>query len=539
MSQPQLQTHEAKFYLDYSADRDGLAPYWALGDLLINHCDGFAETEVEINGEQWEFQLSYAQSGIAPRPQDDVQRDTLYEWDLSFQGRSQRGGSVNFSPRYPEMQTPDGEQISTPWQHYDRDAGVNAHVQGSNLELSEYLWLIPRALQELAVAADYDLYQYFSEPFTGRIYELERYARITAEQNKKLIQQGGIFQKMIILLADQEGSKAEYSVDNEDRVGKRHAVMLRPADAAELFPQHQAFGRQIKSYLTKNPKHFDDDDALYHPKVGTLFRKSLSGGTIDWSQRDQLLRELDETVLNTLAWSDVPIDVGGGAGSNTVFVADHHFDAQARDDDLPIYQDPTPELEAKQEALLVSTLRDLTSSDIDIVETLAADGGQDMDELEEETGWSQSTIYRAIKRLGGVLESEEGHVRFASRKLAQEVRAIVESVEYQLESAADRVSELLDYEVRQAASSAFDRWLSEYAAEFVPPEKSDRDRPVVRIDTILSKFKSSSGPLLSDAIEQMLDAWNQDGRDVRELGDAILEVTVDGEKLSAPVTALR
>lgn len=37
--------------------------------------------------------------------------------------------------------------------------------------------------------------------------------------------------------------------------------------ARELI-RHYRLGGQVKSYLPENPENFEEDDAMYHPKVG-------------------------------------------------------------------------------------------------------------------------------------------------------------------------------------------------------------------------------------------------------------------------------
>lgn len=135
--------------------------------------------------------------------------------------------------------------------------------------------------------------------------------------------------------------------------------------------------------------------------------------------------------------------------------------------------------------------------------------------------------------MDGVLTSDNGHVRFVTDRLRREVRAIFESVEHQIETAADRVAEIVDQDVRQSASAAFDRWLAKYGAEFEPPE-SEGERPVVRIDTVLSRFKFTQHPMLETVLDEMGTAWQQDGRSVDQLADAIVKVTVDGSREEHP-----
>lgn len=529
MTQPDLQTHEAKVRFFY----EPLSIYWALGDLLINHADGYIEVGAEIDGETWDIRLNYSDSGIAPRPSDDISRDTVYEYDLTARGRGERKVSVNFSPRWSNLQQPDGTHIDTPWDHLDRE-GVDGYAQGSNVHMDDYPGLIARFLAEIAAAVGYNWNQPL-KPFDGQIVEVERYLRLHREMNKKLVGETGVFQRLMMRLAEQPGSQAELAIDNEEVVGKYRALQLHSEDVAAVFSQHTpAWGRQIKSYHPKHAEAHDPGDALYHPKVGALFRTSLSRGSVDWDQRDELLRELDESVLNALAWSGVPTDVGGGSGGGTtIFVADDHFDAQARHGHLTIYPDPTPELEAKQESILMWAIGQITDtdSDRDVVETLAADGGMHRDDLAEATGWSMSTLYRVIDRLEGAIESRNGHFRFASRELKRDFEALLQRIDDFQGTVTQQAERLLDVEIRSKSNSSFERFLAKYGAEFI--DAANGDRPVIRIGTVLSTLKSVDAPRVEAVVDELKRAWTNDHRDIDHLRGAVLEadlVTQDDYK---------
>jgi len=515
MTQVATAPHECKGHL-YHVEH-GLRPYWALTRLLIDDYDGHGEIETTLDGETWTVELAYQKSGFAPRPQDDV--DTrLYEVNITAKGYGERKVHFNLSPRFPEMEHYEtGDRITHPFDEIEPDTGLDVHFQGSNLEPDEYRDLLPRFAHALADGADTRLRRGY---LRGRvhalsnIYEYERYVRITREMNKKLIGRGGVMQKLTLLLADEKGTRAEYSIDNEDVIGKHHAVKLKPSAVEKLLPRHRR-GRQIKSYLPNNPESFDADDDLYHPKVGVLLRRSLNDGdAFDWGARDELTDRIDETIINTLAWSDVPFKSGG-----TTFVSDRHFRAAPTDESVPVYDDPTPEIEADQDHVLVTALREMTDADEAIVGSLVTDGGeQHPAELAESSGTSLSTVYRALQRLDGVLDNDDASVRFTSRKIAEEVQGIVESTEYQLDNAADRIASLLNTDARQAASSAFQRWADRYGAEV----ELDGDDMTIRIGTILSRFKSADvpQPILDDVLDEMIEAWSADGRDVTDLRDA-------------------
>ncbi|MBO4248365.1 winged helix-turn-helix domain-containing protein [Halomicrobium sp. IBSBa] len=534
MTQVAPQNHEAECWLYYgpvdqgdseSVDYDGLDPYWALSDLLINEFDGYHEMDTEIDGEPVTIRFTYSKSGFTPRPTDAVAGDRLYELEINIQGSNERKCDYNLSPRHPNMRNSEGEPTTTAFDHTDPDEGLSVHCQPSNMRLDEVPEFLTRAVFELADDADLALYHgYFDAPFGGRVSALERYVRITRSMNEKLIGTGGVMDRLAMLLSDTAGTKGMHKWDNEDERGHHHVIRHGSASASHLVSQHR-LGGQLKSYLPEHPEEFEPDDPLYHPKVGTKFVGGRTdGGSVDWADRYDVVQELDERLLSILTWADIPTAAGG-----TTFVADDHFYAHAAADPVPIHSDPLPQLEAQQEHLLLTCLRDMTPADEDIVETLTADGGTHARDLSDETGLSLSTIYRCLDRMDGVLTSDNGHVRFVTDRLRREVRAIFESVEHQIETAADRVAEIVDQDVRQSASSAFDRWLAKYGAEFEPTE-SESERPVVRIDTVLSRFKYTDRPMFDDVLDEMGTAWKRDGRSIDQLADAIVEVSVDGTR---------
>lgn len=536
MSHVEPATHEAKGHLYYypeGADRfRGLDPYFFIGELLINHFDGHHELDTELDGEAVTITLAYSKSGIAPRPQDSVS-NRLYEWELHVEGRGQRKCHYNLSPRFPDMRHYEtGDAISVPFGHLDADQGVTVQFQASNFDTDEIASLLPRALDALADIAGQSMNpRYFDQPQGGRIDELERYVRLSREMNKKVIQNGGLMDRLAMLLSAEKGTKGKRTWDNTEEIGYHHQVILEQQSAGKLIDTH-GLGKQLKSYLPKHPEKFEPDDPLYHPKFGALYRKSLNRNAIRWSRRNDLVDELDESLINCLHWADVPVDAG-----SAVFVADDHF-APSCSDEIPLFEDPCPRLEAEQDHLLLTVLKDLTDSDTDVVETVAADGGQHVDDLAAETGFSISTIYRALQRLDGILESKQGHVRFASQKIAEEIRAIVQSAEYAIESAADRAAHLFDVEVNQRSNSAISRWMAHYGAEFEPDAHDGRGK--IRIDTIMSELKSRPQPYLPEALQFFYHAWISDGRRNFNPDDIIVDVQLaSGKHVEAPLRILR
>lgn len=539
MSQPDPATHESKGLLFYtgrdSTRSDPLSPYWALADLLINQYDGYAEdVETTIDGEEFSIDLNYHKSGIAPREEDQLDADRVYEFDITVEGDGERGGSYQVKPRWSPLRHYDtGETIDAPFFHV-ADEGISVQYNLSNMSLDEVSELFPAFLRALFDEVGKRLNrQYFARPSGGSIQEVERYVRITRENAKKITKKGGPFDRLAMLLSDLDGTAGMHKWNNSEAMGYIHQFRTDPTGSSEMI-NHHTRGKQLKLYLPRDPDSFDEDDPLYHHKLGALFRKSLNSGAVRWSEKDELVEELDEALFSLLDWSDIPTDSGPG------FVSDDHFSASSTDrEDVTTYSDPTPRLETEQEALFLRTMSDLSDSRLELVRAIATDGGRHVEDVASDIDVAVSTVYRALRDLPDILESDNGVVRFASAKLAEEVRSIVEDVERTLERGADRAASLIDVDLRSNSTSAFERWLAHYGAEFDAPEDVE-DQPTIRIDTVLSHAKSRTEPLLDNVLEEMLLAWKSDGRDPLDLRDALVEVDLArGESVRSPLAALR
>ncbi|SNZ06445.1 hypothetical protein SAMN06269185_1173 [Natronoarchaeum philippinense] len=519
----------------------GLGPYWAVSKLLFDGFDGDSDVlDAEIGGEEWTVELRYQKGGIAPRPEDSDGIERLYEFRIGMSGRGERKINFHVRPRFAGMEHYEsGDEITSPCDHdqYANEA-TNVRFSGSNIEPDSYPVLLRKAVQALAEAAEIRVNpNYFVQLHeTSNITSYERYVRVRRTMAKKYVRSTGAMRRILELLAQMEGSDTVYkpgnSGPNEDIVGYNHRLVLPKADARELIPMHTR-GKQLKHY---HPQYVngDEENPLHHPKIGVLLKKSLNKSrAFAWSERDGLRQEIDETLINTLRWSGIPI----GADSTT-FVADDHFNATAADESVEFYEDPTPEIEAQQEALLVTTLREMTDADVDVLEALVSDGsGQHPQELANNAERGISTLYRALDRLDGLVHNDNASVEFVSRKIEQEIAGIVDSTEHRIENAADRAAKLMNVNARQAASSAFQKWMQKYTASFEFDE--DRGERTVRIDTLLGELKSSSFPYIADVIDAAKTAWVKDGRDPRDLREAWVEwLNADGDRRRSKLSTL-
>jgi hypothetical protein len=251
--------------------------------------------------------LNYHKSGFEPRSSDPIDAERLYEWDLHVSGPGEMKPSFNISPRFDNIKkASDGEPASVPWCGGE---GVDVQINGSNPTLDEYQYLLQHSLQELAERAGTD---FSSRHFNSihpelKILTAERYVRLVGEQAQKIVRPSGFFMKLMHLVSDLEDAEWEYSGNNENGKPKRHAFNIDPVAARELVPGH-SLAKWLKCYHPKYVRSEETrDDPLSYPVLRCAFHKSLNdGGAVTWKNREDLVHELEETVVNVLRWSGVP-----------------------------------------------------------------------------------------------------------------------------------------------------------------------------------------------------------------------------------------
>jgi hypothetical protein len=509
---PATAPHELRGSVLY--DQHGDSPYWALRELLQELDGGEDGIDVVVDQEQWEVSVGYQKSGLEPRPQDDV--DSLYEYRINAYGNDQRKLPLLIQPRLDWKG--DNRPNSVP-----KDLGLATNVKietAVNLEPEEIERLIPAIMRGVARHAGVDWNgEYFEGPphRYSSITQYERYYRLERGQARKIVRTDGIFHRLFHLLAEREGSKVVYSADNTEIVGYNHQVRL-DKDAANRLLEDAQRGKQFKHYHPKHVRGDDSGDPLYHPKLGCLFKKGWNANnSVPWHEHPDLARELEENLVNLLHWANIPSRCG------PTFIADDHFDAEPSDREVAIFEDPTPEIERDQDSVLVSTMSRLTDRDLDVLEGVAlTDGGEaHVAELEQETGWATSTIYRALGTLDELLENENGNVSFISEKIQQRVREVVERTQEVVNAQARIVEDVLDVDPRdlERAGRAWQNWLHRYGAELIDHGRDTK----IRVRTLMSRLKSASGEYAPEVVEYGAIAWVKAGRDPAEFRNAMIE----------------
>ncbi|AXR77690.1 DUF7845 domain-containing protein [Natrarchaeobaculum sulfurireducens] len=499
----------------------GRGPYDALSSIMLGPpFEGYVELSTEVGGEPWRLEVRYSKSGIAPRLSDGINAERLYEWDIVGRGRGEKKASFNISPRFPGMcHYETGEPLRLPWENQVGEVdGVDVEYHTSNIEPDRGLELLPEFYTAIFEHAGEGIHSHYfrSRPHeASTMWAYERYVRISRDWGRKL-SSNGVLQKITHFLSDLEGVKAELKIDNREVINHQNRLVLDPASVRQLLPDH-TYGRKFEIYQLADPDAVDKDHPSYHPKVEVLVNKKMNDREAwAWDDRHDVTEQIEETLLNALHWNDVPLAPDGTG----VYIPDDHFDAVSRESPVELYEDPTPRLEAKTDHLLITTLRDMGETARDVTETVATDGGATVDDLADDLGKHPATIYRAIKDLDEILELEQGQVSFRVRKYREELRALVDSAEYAIDSLADRIQHVMGLADHIAESSPFQKWLAENGAEIDYDQDGNPEH--VRMETILSRLKSSSFENVQRIAAEALEKWRKSGNDPSVLRQAQL-----------------
>ena len=509
MTHVRTHPHEVGAFLRFVPGRrdtyEGLAPYWFLSHLLFNKFDGYSgEIETTVDGEPWTVELTYWKTGIAPLDEHNVGGNALYGFNVHGEGPGEAKADFQIEPRFDGMKhRDDGESLSIPWD--SESGGIEVQTQSSNIEPGR----LPQLLRDfVAVLCDVADVHWNADYLTGvepdsKLYAYERYVRIDREVARALIQQDGPFWSIFHLLGSKEGTKLSFDVDNEDIEGHLWQLRLLRSAATQLIDTHQ-FGKQLKHYHMKEPEA--QTGALRHPKVGVLVNKSLNDGeALDWSQRSEARREIEEMLVNCLDWADVGADPDAGH-----FVEDAHFSPVASEQRIGRFDDPTPQLEAEQESLLIRTMVDLSDGATELLEEVATDGGTHYEEAADDLGVSTSSIYRWLSELGDLVRNDNGEISLVSEHLEEEVTAIAKRAENAVKSGAERICRLVDQQ-RDADGSALQRWMHKYGGDI------DLEEGEISIDVVLTTLRGYDEPRVSEVLEEARTAWQRAGRDLRKI----------------------
>lgn len=433
------------------------------------------------NIEKWAVEFTFHPSGIAA-PTDDLAADlgwrleevreyrvkvypAAYESYADAKEDGRKRASFHLRPRWPDIQSTSGTTISNP---HDL-VGFDITVNGSNIEFKRYPDLLYQALGALRERQGFR----FAQPTfirlddfapenlfkSSTITDAELYVRVENDETGRVYAFDGTLHRVSMLLGGEATGYAKSVRDNTECPGFYHTATIGPTRAAEMLGGHH-LAKELKHYHVNHPKAVEGG-ALEHPKIGASFQHSKHDDTVYWSDLDRLERELDESILNVLRWSDLPTSPDAEQ-----FIADDYFQVIGDRRFRKVVEDQLPRLREQQdrEARQFAVAGNLTGTDIDAIETLLTDGSvQSPADLAEQIGVHISTIYSALERLAGLVTHRYGEVELESQYLAQQVlgklKGARRTVEQTIEESIDDLVRGEKFARDGATSNAWDRWV--------------------------------------------------------------------------------
>lgn len=487
------QPHEFHAYLKWDCSDLGnpLRTYFGLRSLQGEHDfeeHGRLQTTAEIAGEEWAVEFGFKSCGIAPRDAANFQLEEVREylvfvypngyssWDEAKSEARQRA-YFRISPRWPDIETKEGlRSMSNPCSI----EGYDVEVEGSNWEFKKY----PEALQSaLKALSNRQGFRYNSpspihyEDFeadrihgSSNIVDGELLVRVAKGETGEVIAYDGTLHRISLLLAGDREGYTKSVRDDRECPGHYHTATIDSRRAGELIGGHE-LAKEFKHYYMRNPDAVEGT-ALENPKICVSFQNSIHDDTLYWDDLDQLVTELDESLLNVLEWSGIPT-----APDGQMYVADDYFEVTGSRRWRKILPDRLPRLESKQDDQIFATASQMNETDTELVDTLLTDGGETSPkELASSIGVHLDTVYRALKRLSPLVDHTYGEVQLGSKYIAQELTGYIDSVTDSIQSGLENaIDGLTRAEAYGGDDDPWSRWLDRYGGKISRTDGSDPD----------------------------------------------------------------
>lgn len=467
-----VETAPHEFAANFLFNERGLFPFFA-ADRRVKRGGGSATGTFTYNGEEWQSRLSYQESGIK-HPGEQTPEGTRFEIDTIREYRlnvrslddevGQRKFNVHLAPRWPGMRSKGGKEIPVPEGFGE---GVNLRVTGANIEFTDYQFLIRRGFGAVDVQPEY-----FTEPHPySNVQDAERYVRLQRDVSGPIhARSGPIAQLGHLLENDRSGYRKVVQNDQAGRgeslPGYYHTVTLGQKRIQEALPSHE-LPKEIKHYYAREAQAFPDDHPLSHPKVGASYQVNRWDGKIGVSAEElhRLDRELDETVLSTLANAGLDIRTGG----NT-YVSDAYFTASESERDRDIIDLNTTRIRQTQESVVIKHISDgLSPVEWESLEQLVSDGGKvSPTDIAEEYGRHPDSVRRALDRIDDLVSREYGQVSLQSTYIAELVHDAVEEARSATRRATEAAAKAVEAAQRgiDERTSAFIAWAAKHDINF-------------------------------------------------------------------------
>jgi len=503
--------HEGRLHLIF--EEYELDPYFACDSIRKDHSgwktEGKPTATMQFDGDRWALCYDYDEGGLDPRDHKDyhlqsapefkfylVAKDGLYDGERADKSQRIRGGTITVRPRWPDLKS-NGKPVrgvpnlGKPY--------IDCEIQVSNINHELYHQLVKEVMGAFGIAQ-----KYFREPHDmSNWLDTAVYVRISRSLSGPVhAADGPIARTHQLLEGDREGFR-KHTEDHRKIPGYYVSTQISDNRAADLIKGH-ILGKEIKHYYPKNPKHFDPDHPLYHPKLEISYQTAATDKTVYWSDTQDLIRELEETLLNTLEWSELSV-LGGEP-----FVKDEYFTAEHGDRRSRKLSDcPLPKIEDAQENAVMSLWGAAKQSDKDLIGTLLTDGGSmSPKEAADKTGYSYRTIRECIKRCQSVIRHTYDELQIDSKHqrdlLLKRVRSAEESFRGTIEDAVLTTADA----VKNKSTSAWSRIRRRYNITVNNDPKRELSRKIVNIG-----YQPSSRRELERVIRAVRVAYRQTSQD--------------------------
>lgn len=455
----------------------GLEPFYA-AEKIVRSNDGSKRARCRVSDFSVSLKFYYQDSGIGALNHPSSDLDTIREFRIAWEvideddDVGERSGNIHIAPRTPDLVDKEGDSISTP-----KDlTGVNCRILGSNFPLELYGELLQRTTTALGFDSRYFAMERVHQGYSN-IQDAARYVRLIRGESGPIHSVNGVLAQISNLLTNDREGYRKHVADDTETPGYYHTATIRPKRASELVDQHH-LPKEFKHYLAREAESLDPESPLYHPKVEVALQTSRLDEPVRWKERERVARELDEALLNLLQWEGYPItddeldedDRHGGdpPGGRGPFVEDEYFEADTSRRQRRVLDDPTPELQSKQESLIARHVIDgLEDSDRDVLATLVADGGEvSPDDIADEHGWHIETVYRAVDRLEDLVEHHYGELSLRSHHIAQRVHEHVQAAQASATDAMETLARSLEHEVGlELSNDALLEWIDRFGVD--------------------------------------------------------------------------
>ena len=509
----QPQCHE--FDANVLFNEHGLKPFFGT-DSRIKAGGGSQDSSFEKYGEKWNVTLYYQDSGIE-HPGEETPDGTPFDLDEMREFRvkvqaadddaGQRSFNAHLSPRWPDMQSVNGNDISPPKGFGD---GVNVRISGSNIHFGRYLDLTQSAFESVGVNE-----WYFYNPEDSTLIDAERYVRIHENRSGPIHGRAGPIAGLSHLLEnDRQGFRKLVQNDDDEHgrnlPGYYHTVTLGPRRISETFPAHE-LPKEIKHYYAREALSLPKSNPLRHPKLGVSYQKSKWDGKVGLDDLDELIYELDQTIHSILYDSELALQDGDGSGP---FTSDDYFqadDVQYPDDHI-ISLDLT-EIRQEQDSIVIRHLADGGFSPVEweSLQALVTDGGTlSSGDIADVTGRHVDSVRRALDRLGDMVEKEYGRVSLRSNHIADLVHDAVKEAKESTRRAVEAGAKAIQASRRgiDEATSALVAWASNWDVDLSAGEYVEIDFGEMDIDDL-----SEARREIRQILREGLDRWQAAGKD--------------------------